>query len=74
MGVGSGGGGQSPSILKFDIFILILQKCYSLNFGLVKIKVHHCYPLAKILLDTPCKNPLLPTPGKNLSDANVSRS
>lgn len=64
MGVGSGGGGQSPSILKFDIFILILQKCYSLNFGLVKSKFTTVTPWQKSFWTLPVKIHCCPPPEK----------
>jgi len=44
MGVGRKRGAFHPLILKFDI--LLIENCFSLGFGVGKMKFHYCWALA----------------------------
>jgi len=70
---GVGKGGKVPTGFR-NVIIAInfsVEKCFSLSFGVGKMKFHHCRPPhRKNLLATSWTNPLLVPLEKNPSDAH----
>ena len=67
-----GYGGLSPLDFEISYFPVLVEKYFSLSFGVYKTKFHHCWPPRKnIVLANPWKNPLLVHPGKNPSNARA---